>query len=702
MTAYASSTGDLTAAPSASEFKSEVELLDADDDGDENKERGNWGSKMDFVLSCLGYAVGLGNVWRFPYLAYRNGGGAFLVPYVIMLAFAGLPLFLLEVAFGQYCSSGPITCWRSVPIMRGIGYGQIFVGAYVAIYYNVIITYTIYYFFASFARVLPWVGCHHDFNTLYCSDLYQVCVDAGGIVTFNGTCVQLSSLSNSELGAYNITKNFGGYNTTGYSDPLEKDRVSASEEYWKYSVLHESPNMNEQNGVVWGLALSLLAAWILIFFCLIKGIKSSGKVVYFTATFPYLVLVILLIRGLTLPGYEKGIKFFVTPDFKQIGNAQVWLDAAVQIFYSLSAASGGLVTLSSYNKFKNDCYFDSLFVAVANCCTSVFAGFVIFSIIGFMAHELGKEVDEVVDAGFGLAFIAYPAAVARMPVPTIWSLLFFFMLLTLGLDSQFTIMENVVTAIVDEFPDQLRKRKVWVMLTASVIGYILGLTCVTTTGPYWVALLDSYGAGFPYLVYALMETVAIAWLYGVKRFVNDVRVMIGDKYVNHPTFFWWPICWCALTPALMTFVLMFNFINWSEPEYNGPFPPWARGIGWMVTLSGIIWIPLNAIWEVYSAPGNIIDRLRVAANPSELWGPALQRFRNEAAEVHKLNGTTMGGRVLLPSTKNQPASRPPNGFNVPEKSVKYNPRPSNGFNVPQNNPYPDNGRTNPGFDSPMA
>ena len=115
----------------------------------------------------------------------------------------------------------------------GIGYGQIFVGVYVAIYYNVIITYTIYYFFASFQRVLPWVGCHHNFNTEYCSELYQECLDNSGIVTFNGTCVQLDSLSNSELITYNISKNFGGYNTTGYSDPIEDLRVSPSEEYWK-------------------------------------------------------------------------------------------------------------------------------------------------------------------------------------------------------------------------------------------------------------------------------------------------------------------------------------------------------------------------------------------------------------------------------------------------------------------------------------
>ena len=85
----------------------------------------------------------------------------------------------------------------------------------------------------------------------------------------------------------------------------------------------------------------------------------------------------------------------------------------------------------------------------------------------------------------------------------------------------------------------------------------------------------------------------------------------------------------------------------------------------------------------------ILQRLRIASNPSALWGPALQRFRNEAAEVHKLHGTTMGGKVLLPNTQ-KPSFRPQgNGNNVPERSVKYN-------------PYPNQGQSNPGFDSPMS
>ena len=98
------------------------------------------------------------------------------------------------------------------------------------------------------------------------------------------------------------------------------------------------------------MALCLLLAWIIVFLSLSKGIKSSGRVVYFTAIFPYVVLVILFFRGITLEGYKEGIKFYLTPDIKKLSEATIWRDAAVQIFFSLSASMGGLIALASYNR----------------------------------------------------------------------------------------------------------------------------------------------------------------------------------------------------------------------------------------------------------------------------------------------------------------------------------------------------------------
>ncbi len=136
---------------------------------DKNKktiaERGNWDRRIEYFLSCLGCVVGLGNVWRFPFLCYRHGGGAFLVAYAVMLALAGLPLYFLELSIGQYAGLGPNKLFGKVaPAFKGLGYGMIFVSFLVAVYYNLIIAWSLFYTFAGMQDPLPWVTCGNSFN----------------------------------------------------------------------------------------------------------------------------------------------------------------------------------------------------------------------------------------------------------------------------------------------------------------------------------------------------------------------------------------------------------------------------------------------------------------------------------------------------------------------------------------------------------
>ena len=144
------------------------------------------------------------------------------------------------------------------------------------------------------------------------------------------------------------------------------------------------------------------------------------------------MLIILFIFSLSsLPGAGTGIKFYITPNFTKLEEVEVWTAAANQIFFSLGPTFGGLITLASYNKFNNNCHRDALLVSFINCGTSVFAGFVIFSILGFMAELNNVEVKDIVKSGPALAFVAYPEAISNMPVPPLWSFLFFCMLLSL-------------------------------------------------------------------------------------------------------------------------------------------------------------------------------------------------------------------------------------------------------------------------------
>jgi SNF family Na+-dependent transporter len=131
--------------------------------------RETWSGKYDFFVSALAYAVGLGAVWRFPYLCYKNGGGVFLIPYFFFLLVIGVPLVFLEMAVGQFTSSGPLTCWRMAPFFRGLGISMNIVNTYFITYYNMILAYALYFLYYTFASVigneLPWYKCNPKWSS---------------------------------------------------------------------------------------------------------------------------------------------------------------------------------------------------------------------------------------------------------------------------------------------------------------------------------------------------------------------------------------------------------------------------------------------------------------------------------------------------------------------------------------------------------
>ncbi|KAI5109223.1 solute carrier family 6 member 22, tandem duplicate 2 [Silurus meridionalis] len=279
------------------------------------QQREQWASKMEFILAVAGHIVGLGNVWRFPYLCYKNGGG--------------------------------------------LGYGSQIVILYTGVYYIIILAWAFLYLFFSFSSELPWANCKNSWNTEYCM----------------------------EFSKNNITDNI--------PDKITSPFV----EFWEKRILGLSGGIEEIGNVRWELALCLLLAWTICYFCVFNGVKSTGKVVYFTATFPYLMLLVLLVRGLTLPGAIGGITFYLYPDPTRLTDPQVWMDAGSQIFYSYGVCTGTLTALGSYNKYDNNCYKDCMYLCLLNSMTSFVAGFAIFSVLGFMADEQGMDISMVAESG---------------------------------------------------------------------------------------------------------------------------------------------------------------------------------------------------------------------------------------------------------------------------------------------------------------
>uniref|UniRef100_A0A3P8UK26 Solute carrier family 6 member 11a n=1 Tax=Cynoglossus semilaevis TaxID=244447 RepID=A0A3P8UK26_CYNSE len=263
------------------------------------RERGKWGSKKEFILSVVGAVIGLGNVWRFPYLCYKNGGEK-----------AGLP----PPPRRETTDEQGVHSSRRLSLSAGIGYASQMIIFYGSISYIVILAWAFLYLFSSFSEDLPWANCNNAWNTDACFVLNNFNASA------NGTSVNASS-----------------------SSSLRR-------------VLNISSGIEEVGSVQWELSLCLLLAWIICYFCVWKGVRSTGKATYFTATFPFLMLAVLFVRGMTLPGAMHGIKYYLWPNPARLADPQVWMDAGTQIFYSYAICLGCLTTLGSYNPYHNNCY----------------------------------------------------------------------------------------------------------------------------------------------------------------------------------------------------------------------------------------------------------------------------------------------------------------------------------------------------------
>ncbi|KAK2859000.1 hypothetical protein Q5P01_003620 [Channa striata] len=547
---------------------------DAPEEGAPPREK--WANNMEFILSMAGEIIGLGNVWRFPYLCFKNGGGVFFIPYFVFLFLCGIPVFFLETALGQYTSQGGVTAWRKIcPMFEGVGIASQVIVIYLNIYYIVVLAWAIFYLINSFRSPLPWSTCDNWWNT-------ELCLKR--ISTFSNS----QPVSNWSF-LYNIS--FPEYfeNITYVNDTEAILIKSPEEEFWTNRVLRISDDLS-LGKVHWDLALCLLFAWVICYFCIWKGIKSTGKVVYFTATFPYLMLFILFVRGVTLPGAAEGLKYYLTPDFSKIAEPDVWRDAGTQVFFSYAVCQGVLTALASYNKYNNNCYRDCVALCCLNSATSIFAGFAVFSVLGFMAHDLELSMEEVATSGPGLAFIAYPKALSLLPGSSFWAVLFFLMILFLGLDSQFVCVESLSTALTDLFPRQLRRpgaREILVLVIAAVC-FLLGLPLISEGGIVLFQLVDTYGpSGTSLLIIACFETIVIAWVYGADRFYDNIEDMIG--YSPFPVL---KYCWLFVTPLVCTVTLLYDLAQ-IRPlvVYGRPLGTWGATLGSLLVLTPLICIP---------------------------------------------------------------------------------------------------------------
>ncbi|KAK3757209.1 hypothetical protein RRG08_047400 [Elysia crispata] len=575
--------------------------------------RGQWENKAEFILSCMGMSVGLGNVWRFPYLAYKNGGAAFLLAYIILQLLVGEAMYLMELTMSQFSGKGPTKMWDMNPAAKGVGIAMCIISANISIYYNVIMGYTLYYFFATMQETLPWTVCQEKWKKEdnCVAKRFPKCTANWG--AGRGTCTCTGDRQIDDHLPIICVEN-------------KENATSAAELYFYKSVIQRSPGLEPENigTPLPMLALCLLLSSSIVVFCLIKGIKSSGKVVYFTVTFPYVVIMSLLIRAAFLDGSWKGVKYFLIPVWSKLKDINVWASAAGQMFFSLSVTLGGIIMFGSYNRFNYPLYVDALSIAFMDLATSVIGGLVVFTTFGVMATNIGTTIDKVARGGYGLAFVAYPEALSTMPLTHIWSLLFFFMLFTLGVDSEFGLIETYMTCLQDEFT-KLRQYKGVICVVAGVVSYLLALPSICPGGDYVVTLMDHYGADFTLLLVAFWEVVAIMWGYGVTNVLNDLEYMLGAR----PCFWcYWVFCWTVACPSILASLFLYRIFKYKPPMYQEgePFPQFAQNIGWMICTGTFSPIPLWFFYLVIKSfrNPNIVtweQRKRFLFYPNRNWIP---------------------------------------------------------------------------------
>ncbi|MFW6053010.1 MAG: sodium-dependent transporter [Desulfosalsimonas sp.] len=462
--------------------------------------RERWSSRTTFLFAAIGSAIGLGNLWRFPYLAYGNGGGAFLVAWIIGLLILGIPWLTMEIGMGRMFQKGAPGVFSGIDKKwEWLGWWPVFIAFLIVSYYTVIIAWSMRYVLSS--ATMAW--------------------------------------------------------GTG------QEAATGTEPFFLENILQRSPSPGELGSIVWPTLIMLAIVWVVLFLIMYKGAGVIGKIAIYTVSIPWIILIALLIRGLTLPGAVDGLNYYLSPDWSALLTGDIWFAAFSQIAFTLSVGMAGMYAYGSFITRKGDINNNVMIAGFANNATSFFAGFAVFSTLGFLMTALSAPADEVVGKGPGLAFIIYPAAISMMPAANaLTGILFFLCLFFLGLDSAFFLAHGGVTApLRDKFGGSLAK------MTGIVCaaGFLVGVIFTTQGGLYWLDMVDRAVAFYGLLITGAVSCIVIGWFWNpalLRNHVNETSdVKIGA---------WWDWIIKIVLPVALIFVLVYGGFMQDIPEaYEG-------------------------------------------------------------------------------------------------------------------------------------
>lgn len=372
--------------------------------------REQWSGQVGFLLAAIGSAIGLGNIWRFPGVAYSNGGGAFMVPYIIALICVGIPVLFLDYALGhRFRGSAPAVFRRVSAKLEWLGWFQVVICFVIMTYYAVIVAWALSYMVFSL-------------NTAWGKD-------AGG---FFANYIGLGEISATGTPVFSFVP------VLGVLIPLV---------------------------LVWAFGIVAIALGVS------KGVEMANRIFLPLLVIMFLILVI---RALFLTGATDGLNALFTPDWSALSDHRVWMAAFGQIFFSLSVGFGIMITYSSYLRRRSNLVGTGLVAAFANSSFEVLAGIGVFSTLGFMAYAQGVDVSDLEDiTGVGLSFTTFPTVISQMPGGPFFGVLFFASFAMAGLTSFISIIQVVVAAVAEKVNITTPQATVVVGLPSALLSLVL-------------------------------------------------------------------------------------------------------------------------------------------------------------------------------------------------------------------------------------
>ncbi|XP_070177888.1 sodium-dependent proline transporter-like [Littorina saxatilis] len=564
-------------------------------------------------------------MWRFPFLVHSNGGGAFVLIYLLIMVLVGIPLCSMELVLGQFTSRSPARCYEFCPLFEGVGFSTLVISMLARTYYSVITSWSLLYFFKSFTSKLPWAECDRKWATDFCWDYLipsnvSACNASGWAAEKDGACYNTSVIPKRITALWNVS----------LATENGIDRVLPAKDYMLNEVLgvdKEGVGLTHLGELNMELVGCLFFTWSMMCLSVITGLKSLTKMECLTMIYCTVVLLILFGFGFTLDGAIEGITCYLTPDLSKLLEVKVWEKAVGQVFYTLSISASTLVGLASYNVFNSDPVLHAVILAVANASVSLMSGFVVFTSLGYVSQLMDIELDQLHAGGTTLVFVIYPVALTRQKYGQFLSCIYYLMIFCWALSTSIGTLQVFFGALYDLFP-LIRNHRKPTRVLMCMVYFLVCLPMVTDAGLIFVNILNFYLYSFNIFIMSLLTVTAVTWVYGLRHFLVDVEVMIGVDVLHCVPWAWGKYylsaCWLVLSPACLVFTCVQQFIGMEPParvDHRGHLL--GLGLSWLTLLP----IPLAAIYSLLRRSGTLLQRLRAATTPSEMWGPASIKHR---------------------------------------------------------------------------